>query len=94
MESHSAALDGWFSSGIVQEIAQYSLSDEGIHVGKLGQGRKITIPRSICDNLGLHEGEFIGFKVRSDGLSVLPQNVLETILHRMRSRGTVDGDKS
>jgi bifunctional DNA-binding transcriptional regulator/antitoxin component of YhaV-PrlF toxin-antitoxin module len=63
-------------------MSGYSLRDDGVIVGKLGRGRKITIPQEVCETLGLREGEFIGLKITHEGVSLLPQSAIEKVVRK------------
>jgi antitoxin component of MazEF toxin-antitoxin module len=58
----------------------YSLREDGILIGKLGRGLKVTIPQSICDLVGLREGDDIGLMCSSDSVNILPQSTIEQLV--------------
>ena len=46
-------------------------------ISKLGQRRQVVIPKEICDELGLHEGDFVEV-TSTDGLVIIkPKKVVE-----------------
>lgn len=46
-------------------------------IGKLGRRRQVVIPKSICDDLGLREGDFVEVKRTRSGIVVRPKRLVD-----------------
>jgi bifunctional DNA-binding transcriptional regulator/antitoxin component of YhaV-PrlF toxin-antitoxin module len=46
-------------------------------IGRLGQRREVVIPREICDQLHLHEGDFVAFARRANGVFIKPKRLAD-----------------
>jgi AbrB family looped-hinge helix DNA binding protein len=48
-----------------------------VPISKLGQRRQVVIPKDICDELGLHEGDFVEV-TSTEGLVIIkPKKVVD-----------------
>jgi hypothetical protein len=71
-------------------MGSISLRDDGIIVGKLGRGRRITLSVQMCDDLGITEGDFIALKVEKQGVVILPQAVIASLVREKLARAKRD----
>ena len=46
-------------------------------VGKLGKRRQVVIPKEICDELDLHEGDFVELARRGNTVVVKPKKLVD-----------------
>jgi AbrB family looped-hinge helix DNA binding protein len=46
-------------------------------IGRVGQRRQVVIPRAICDQLNLREGDFVAFTKHGNGVLVKPKRVVD-----------------
>jgi AbrB family looped-hinge helix DNA binding protein len=47
------------------------------HVSKLGQRRQVVIPKEICDELGLREGDFIEVTSTEGNVVIKPKKLVD-----------------
>lgn len=46
-------------------------------ISKLGQRRQVVIPKEICDELGLHEGDFVEVTSTKGKVIIKPKKVVD-----------------
>jgi AbrB family looped-hinge helix DNA binding protein len=46
-------------------------------INKLGQRRQVVIPKEICDELGLHEGDFVEVTSTEGQVSIKPKTLVD-----------------
>ncbi len=46
-------------------------------ISKLGQRRQVVIPKEICDELGLHEGDFVEVTSTEGKVIIKPKKVVD-----------------
>jgi antitoxin component of MazEF toxin-antitoxin module len=46
-------------------------------IGRVGQRRRVAIPRGIFDDLHMREGDFVAFSKHGDGVLVMPRRVVD-----------------
>jgi len=49
----------------------------GERIGRVGQRRRVVIPREILDSLNLREGDFVAFTRRANGVFVTPKRLID-----------------
>ena len=49
----------------------------GERIGRVGQRRRVVIPREILDSLDLREGDFVAFARRANGVFVTPKRLID-----------------
>jgi AbrB family looped-hinge helix DNA binding protein len=57
-------------------------------IGKLGQRRQVVIPKEICDELGLQEGDFVEVTRQQGTIIIKPKKLVdadELLTQRRRS---------
>ncbi len=47
-------------------------------IGKLGKRRQVVIPKEICDELDLHEGDFVEVKRAKGAVLIKPKKVVDS----------------
>lgn len=47
-------------------------------ISKIGQRRQVVIPREICEELGLEEGDFIEVKSAKGSVVIKPKKLVDT----------------
>ena len=45
-------------------------------IGRVGQRRRVAIPRGIFDDLHMREGDFVAFSKHGNGVLVMPRRVV------------------
>jgi AbrB family looped-hinge helix DNA binding protein len=53
------------------------LKKEGMTISKLGQRRQVVIPKDICEELGLEEGDFIEVKSAKGSVVIKPKKLVD-----------------
>jgi AbrB family looped-hinge helix DNA binding protein len=46
-------------------------------ISKLGQRRQVVIPKEICDELGLHEGDFVEVTTTEGQVIIKPKKLVD-----------------
>lgn len=46
-------------------------------IGRVGQRRQIVIPRSLCEDLHLREGDFVAFSRQPGGVLIKPKKMVD-----------------
>jgi AbrB family looped-hinge helix DNA binding protein len=46
-------------------------------ISKLGQRRQVVIPKDICDELGLHEGDFVEVASEAGKVIITPKKLVD-----------------
>ena len=46
-------------------------------IGKLGKRRQVVIPKAICDELDLHEGDFVEVKQSKGAVLIKPKKLVD-----------------
>ncbi len=46
-------------------------------ISKLGQRRQVVIPKEICEELGLHEGDFVEIAERRGTVVIKPKKLVD-----------------
>ncbi len=48
-----------------------------MHISKLGQRRQVVIPKEICEELDLHEGDFVEVKLTKGAVVIRPKKLVD-----------------
>jgi AbrB family looped-hinge helix DNA binding protein len=64
-------------------------------ISKVGQRRQVVIPKEICDDLGLNEGDFIEVSARNGAVLIKPKKLVDPddILTREEERLVREGEE-
>lgn len=46
-------------------------------ISKLGQRRQVVIPREVCEELGLQEGDFVEVKAKKGAVVIKPKKLVD-----------------
>ena len=47
-------------------------------IGKVGKRRNIVIPQAICEQVGLHEGDYVEVEAVEGGVLIRPKKLVDT----------------
>ena len=54
------------------------MSSKNSTISKVGQRRQVVIPKSVFDDLGLHEGDFVEVTRTKNGALIKPKKLLDS----------------
>lgn len=46
-------------------------------IGRVGQRRQVVIPREMLETLNIHEGDFVAFTQKQNGVLIKPRRVVD-----------------
>ena len=46
-------------------------------IGRVGQRRQVVIPREMLESLNIHEGDFVAFAKKQNGVLIKPRRVVD-----------------
>lgn len=56
----------------------YIRGEEAMAISKVGQRRQVVIPKEICDDLGLKEGDFVEVKESRGFVLIKPKKLVDS----------------
>jgi len=58
-------------------MATRAVTTEKERIGRVGQRRQVVIPRELLETLNIHEGDFVAFTKKTDGVLIKAKRLVD-----------------